>query len=89
MKKLGFMQLLSDELQAPIIITFTQPNHTNFIFEQFYNKLSERGFLIYPGKLTVANTFRIGCIGDLNSNDMYATLEAIKETIKELNIKLN
>ena len=89
MKKLGFKQLLSDELQAPIIITFMQPNHANFIFEQFYNKLSERGFLIYPGKLTVANTFRIGCIGDLNSNDMYATLEAIKETIKELNINLN
>ena len=89
MKKLGFKQLLSDELQAPIIITFMQPNDANFIFDQFYNKLSEKGFLIYPGKLTVADTFRIGCIGHLDSNDMYATLRAIKETIKELNIKLN
>ena len=89
MKELGFKQLLSDNLQAPIIITFMQPEDPNFIFEQFYNKLSEKGFLIYPGKLTVASTFRIGCIGNLNSNDMHNAINAIKETIKELKINLN
>ena len=89
MKEIGFKQLLPKHLQAPIIITFRQPHDPNFIFNQFYNKLSEKGFLIYPGKLTVADTFRIGCIGHLNSNDMYETLKAIKETIIELNIKLS
>ena len=49
----------------------------------------KKDFLIYPGKLTIANTFRIGCIGYLSSNDMFEALKAIKETIQELNIQLN
>ena len=63
-------------------------NKANFKFKEFNNALSNKGFLIYPGKLTVAETFRVGCIGNLNSKDMYDALKAIKETIKELNIKL-
>ena len=86
MKKLGFKQLLPDNLQAPIIITFMQPKSSNFNFEKFYNALSTKGFLIYPGKLTVADTFRIGCIGNLNENDMQDTIIAIKEVIEELKI---
>ena len=89
MKALGFKQLLPDHLQAPIIITFMQPNDPNFKFEEFYDALSEKGFLIYPGKLTIANTFRIGCIGYLTSNDMRDAIKNIKETIQELNIQLN
>ena len=57
---------------------------SNFNFDSFYNALSNKNFLIYPGKLTVADTFRIGCIGNLNENDMKDTIEAIKEVIKEL-----
>ena len=89
MKEIGFKQLLSDNLQAPIIITFLQPQNANFKFDQFYDALSKKGFLIYPGKLTVADTFRIGCIGNLTSNDMRNVLQAIKETTKELNIQIN
>jgi len=89
MKEMGFKQLLPDHLQAPIIITFMQPKDPSFKFEQFYDSLSKKGFLIYPGKLTIANTFRIGCIGYLNSDDMLEALKAIKKTIKELNIQLN
>ena len=61
----------------------------NFQFDQFYDALSEKGFLIYPGKLTITNTFRIGCIGHLTSNEMHEALKAINETIKKLNIQLN
>mgnify|MGYP005622054033 FL=1 len=89
MKELGFEQLLPENLQAPIIITFKQPNDSNFNFDKFYNALSDKNFLIYPGKLTVAETFRIGCIGDLNENDMKETLSAIKEVIQELDLKIN
>ena len=89
MKELGFEQLLPENLQAPIIITFKQPNDSNFNFDKFYNALSEKKFLIYPGKLTVAETFRIGCIGDLNENDMKETLSAVKEVIQELDLKIN
>ena len=89
MKELGFEQLLPENLQAPIIITFKQPNDSNFNFDKFYNALSDKNFLIYPGKLTVAETFRIGCIGDLNDNDMKETLSAVKEVIQELDLKIN
>ena len=89
MQEIGFKQLLPEHLQAPIIITFMQPNDPSFKFEQFYDSLSKKGFLIYPGKLTIANTFRIGCIGYLNSNDMLEALKAIKKTIQEFNIQLN
>ena len=89
MKELGFEQLLPDELQAPIIITFKQPKDSNFNFEKFYNALSEKDFLIYPGKLTVAETFRVGCIGNLNENDMKETVLAVKEVVDELCIKIN
>ena len=89
MKELGFEQLLPEKLQAPIIITIKQPNDSNFNFDKFYNALSDKNFLIYPGKLTVAETFRIGCIGDLNENDMKETLSAVKEVIQELDLKIN
>ncbi len=89
MKELGFEQLLPENLQAPIIITFKQPNDSNFNFDKFYSALSDKNFLIYPGKLTVAETFRIGCIGDLNENDMKETLSAVKEVIQELDLKIN
>ena len=89
MKGIGFKQLLPDELQAPIIITFMQPKNSNFNFDQFYEALSQKDFLIYPGKLTIADTFRIGCIGNLNENDMRDTITAIKEVINELQIRIN
>ena len=88
MKEIGFKQLLSNELQAPIIITFMQPQNSNFNFEEFYDALSNKDFLIYPGKLTVADTFRIGCIGNLNEQDMRDTLTAVKEVISDLKISL-
>ena len=89
MKEIGFEQLLPNEIQAPIIITFKQPQNANFNFQQFYDALSEKNFLIYPGKLTVADTFRIGCIGNLDENDMHDTLIAIKEVVQDLNIDIN
>ena len=66
-----------------------QPQNSNFNFEEFYEALSNKDFLIYPGKLTVADTFRIGCIGNLDDNDMHDTIKAIKEVVNELQIKIN
>ena len=89
MKELGFKKLLPNSIQSPIIITFMQPQNSNFNFQSFYNCLSKKGFLIYPGKLTTSETFRIGCIGNLDSIDMYNTVEAIKDVMKELKIKIH
>ncbi|HEU4378613.1 MAG TPA: 2-aminoethylphosphonate--pyruvate transaminase [Hyphomicrobiaceae bacterium] len=87
MRKLGFATLLPDRLQAPIIITFHMPKDPQFVFEAFYDRLKERGYVIYPGKLTVADSFRIGCIGRLNADHMRGVLAAVAEVLSELGVK--
>jgi 2-aminoethylphosphonate-pyruvate transaminase len=88
MRSLGFETLLPDALQAPIIATFRTPNHPNFVFQRFYDALKERGYVIYPGKLTVADSFRIGCIGRLYPEHMRGALEAVRETLAEMGVAL-
>lgn len=86
MVKLGFAPLLPAELQAPIIVTFLTPSDPSFVFETFYDSLREKGYVIYPGKLTVADTFRIGCIGALGKEQIEGALAAIEQTLGELGI---
>lgn len=86
MAAMGFETLLKPGLQAPIIVTFHMPKDPNFVFQRFYDALKERGFVIYPGKLTVADSFRIGCIGDLHAKDMRAALAAVAEVMAEMGV---
>lgn len=84
MRALGFQLLLPDALQAPIILTFLQPASPAYDFERFYDALRRRGFAIYPGKLTVADTFRVGCIGQVFPDDIRRFLVAVREAMDEL-----
>jgi 2-aminoethylphosphonate-pyruvate transaminase len=77
LRRLGFVTLLPDALQAPIIVTVRMPADPAFSFDAFYDGLRERGFVIYPGKLTEAPSFRIGCIGAVGPGDMEKALAAI------------
>ncbi len=86
MRAMGFRTLLPDALQAPIIVTFHMPADTRFDFAVFYDRLRERGYVIYPGKLTVADSFRIGCIGRLGSEQIEGALAAIRETLAKLGV---
>ena len=86
MRELGFQTLLPDELQAPIIATFHMPADPKFDFQVFYDSLRRKNYVIYPGKLTVADSFRIGCIGRLNAEHMHGALAAIKETLAEMGV---
>ena len=86
MREMGFKTLLPDHLQAPIIITFHMPVDPKFHFQTFYDTLHKKGFIIYPGKLTVADSFRIGCIGRLYEKDMKAALIAVGETMSEMGV---
>jgi 2-aminoethylphosphonate-pyruvate transaminase len=86
MRALGFAPLLRDELQAPIIVTFRMPADPNFKFQAFYDALKERGYVIYPGKLTVADSFRIGCIGRLYPDHMRGALAAIRDILEEMGV---
>ncbi|AVK82983.1 2-aminoethylphosphonate--pyruvate transaminase [Lysinibacillus sp. B2A1] len=74
---LGFEAYITEELQSPIITTFLFP-HKEFSFEHFYQEMKEAGFVIYPGKLTDVDTFRIGNIGDIHEKDMHALCEVIE-----------
>jgi 2-aminoethylphosphonate-pyruvate transaminase len=87
MRAMGFETLLPDALQAPIIVTFRMPADPAFDFQTFYDALARRGYVIYPGKLTVAESFRIGCIGHLDTQVMKGALAAIREAIKEMGVE--
>ncbi len=86
MRDMGFKTLLVDSLQAPIIITFHMPKNAEFDFSRFYDGLRDQGYVIYPGKLTVANSFRIGCIGRLNQEQMQGALEAVRTMLDRFGI---
>lgn len=83
MRDMGFRTLLPDDLQAPIIVTFHIPSETKFDFKSFYDSLVQRGYVIYPGKLTVAESFRIGCIGRLGEKEIRGALAAISSTMNQ------
>jgi 2-aminoethylphosphonate-pyruvate transaminase len=87
MREMGFKTLLPDELQAPIIITFHMPANPEFDFNAFYDGLKNQGYVIYPGKLTVADSFRIGCIGRLDQTHMQAALDAVKRMLNQFGIE--
>lgn len=86
MRAMGFETLLPDRLQAPIIVTFKMPADPAFQFQTFYDHLKDLGFIIYPGKLTVAPSFRIGCIGALGEPQIVAALNAIRATLDRMGV---
>lgn len=81
MRSLGFKTLLDDTIQSPIITSFLYPDAA-FDFKEFYKQLKTKGFVIYPGKISQADTFRIGNIGDVFPEDFSRLIDAIKSTIK-------
>lgn len=83
MSVLGFKQYLQPAIQGHIISSFLYPEDPAFNFERFYEKLNNRGFIIYPGKLGKANAFRIGNIGQIFPEDVKALVAAIKEVMEE------
>ena len=81
MRELGFRPLLPTDLQSPIITAFHNPGDPNYEFTRFYHALKKRGFVIYPGKVTDVDTFRIGTIGDVYPDDIRRLLGAVDQTM--------
>ncbi|MFA3919977.1 2-aminoethylphosphonate--pyruvate transaminase [Ruegeria hyattellae] len=86
MRGLGFETLLDDRWLSPIIVTFFCPNDPKFEFARFYDLMKAKGFIIYPGKLTVVDSFRIGCIGQMDENVMRQVVDSAKETLNEMGV---
>ena len=86
MRELGFETLLKDRWLSPIIVTFFNPAHANFAFGRFYDLMKEKGFIIYPGKLTVVDSFRVGCIGRMDEYVMRRVVEAASQSLTEMGV---
>ena len=81
--ELGLRPYLDPAVQSFIITAFPFPADPKFTFDGFYRGLSERGFIIYPGKLTQVNTFRIGTIGRLFPADLQQLVHAMRELLTQ------
>lgn len=86
MRGLGFETLLADRWLSPIITTFFCPADPAFDFDRFYELMKDQGFIIYPGKLTVVASFRIGCIGQMDETVMRAVVAAAQNALTEMNV---
>ncbi|RDK09664.1 2-aminoethylphosphonate--pyruvate transaminase [Cupriavidus lacunae] len=88
MATLGFRAFLPAAVQAPIIVTFHAPADARYDFKTFYARVRERGYILYPGKLTQMETFRVGCIGAIDHNEMRNVVTAIGEVLREMGIEM-
>ncbi|ROM96755.1 2-aminoethylphosphonate--pyruvate transaminase [Pseudomonas brassicacearum] len=86
MTKLGLRSFLPAAIQAPIIVTFHAPKDPRYQFKAFYERVKAKGFILYPGKLTQVETFRVGCIGHVNQAEMHAAVAAIAEVLHEMEV---
>jgi 2-aminoethylphosphonate-pyruvate transaminase len=87
MRSLGFRTYLPDAVQAPIIVTFHAPADPAYVFTAFYEATRERGYILYPGKLTQVETFRVGCIGAIDANEMRNVVTAVAQTLAALGLR--
>ena len=86
MRGLGFETLLEARWLSPIIVTFFCPADPKFVFSNFYDLMKQKGFIIYPGKLTVVDSFRIGVIGRMDEYVMARVVEAAREALAEMGV---
>lgn len=86
MAKLGLRSFLPAAIQAPIIVTFHAPKDPRYQFKEFYERVKSKGFILYPGKLTQVETFRVGCIGHVNQAEMHAAVAAVAEVLREMEV---
>ncbi|MCA1298158.1 2-aminoethylphosphonate--pyruvate transaminase [Stappia indica] len=86
MRGLGFETLLSERWLSPIIVTFFTPADPAFGFADFYARMKAKGFIIYPGKLTVVESFRVGCIGRMDPPVMRKVVAAVAECLAEMGV---
>ena len=87
MRQMGFQTLLSDDVASPIVATFHDPEDPNYSFKKLYDGMKKRGFIIFPGRLAAANTFRIACIGIVTPDDIGRAMDALAETIAEMGVR--
>ena len=89
MEKIGFRALIAREHQSHIITAFLYPDDPRFTFEAFYEAMKARRFVLYPGKVSDADTFRIGTIGHVFPDDIRQLLDGVAEVVQQLGISIS
>jgi 2-aminoethylphosphonate-pyruvate transaminase len=87
MRQMGFQPVVPDAVASPIVATFHNPDHPGFSFDALFQGMKRRGFVIFPGRLALANTFRIGCMGAVTADDIGRAMIAVAETMAEMGIE--
>jgi len=65
-------------------VTFLAPDSPRYVFKDFYNAVKAHGYILYPGKLTTVETFRVGCMGQLGERGIAGAVEAVGKVLAEL-----
>lgn len=86
LRQRGYQTFMPDAYASPIIATFHDPDDPNYSFPEFYAAMERRGFIIFPGRLTSAGTFRIGCMGDLTDGDISLIIDAVVDSMAEIGV---
>ena len=86
MRQMGFVTVVPDAFAAPIVATFHNPADPAFNFQALFEGMKRRGFIIFPGRLALADTFRIGCMGDVTEADIADAMQAVAETMQDMGI---
>ena len=87
LQRLGLQPFLPRALQAPVIVTVRAPDHPGYSFRELYERVKASGFILYPGKLTELETFRVGCIGAIGSAEIDAALAAIGRALQAMTLE--
>jgi len=87
MAALGFRSYLDPAIQAPIIVTFHAPDDPKYDFKTFYQEVKKRGYILYPGKLTQVETFRVGCMGHFGEAGIPGAVAAVADTLEAMGIR--
>ena len=86
MRKMGFREYLFPNLRGYIITSYLHHDHPNYSFDKFYKLLSDKDQIIYPGKLSTWDGFRIGTIGRIFPSDIKTLLASIQESLFEMGV---
>src|SRR5947207_3258054 len=84
MAKLGLRSFLPAAIQAPIIVTFHAPDSPRYAFRSFYDAVKAHGYVLYPGKLTTLETFRVGCMRQLGERGLAGAVDAVGKVLAEV-----
>ena len=86
--ELGFRQVIKPELRAGLVSSAIYPNDPNWSFEKVHDYCYERGFTIYPGKISTTHTFRLCALGAIDEQDIFDFFKVFREALKACGVKL-